>query len=522
MASVKSKNKIKPFTAGVVDIGAHSVRLDIFERSRSGSVTLLESLSRSMNLGRDVFRKGVVGPENLNLLCRTLTDFRRKLDEYKINNRHIIATSAIRESRNRELVVSRMHGVSGMPVSVLEEQAEARLYFLSMRDEISRKRDFSAMRGIGCILGTGSMIVIYFADGVMKFCESIAFGTMRLYDEFGSVGSLSQQISELLNTFDISQRLRESVGLTGDDPVSIIGMGAPFRLFVRFSDRMDENEEVARIGGAKMVRAAAAAEAVRVDELAAKFKLTEEQAIGVPMCGALLSYFEKNFNCREFIAPAATTRSAYYSDLLRESSGVEKDPFYDDVVAAARCLGAKYGSADIHAESVRGDALKIFDKLKMHFDFPPRARLLLEVSSLLHDVGRFVDARQHHKHSYYIIAHSQLPGISEAERRVVAAVARYHRKSVPRDSHFEYAVLTPEERVCVLKLAGILRVADALNRLHGSEFGISALRIRKGDFVIESDRDDIEFEKFYVKLKGELFTEVFGLETVLEHGRGKI
>ena len=58
-----------PFEAGIIDIGAHSVRLEIFQVARDGSIETLESVTRIINLGYDAFRRGAISPENINLLC---------------------------------------------------------------------------------------------------------------------------------------------------------------------------------------------------------------------------------------------------------------------------------------------------------------------------------------------------------------------------------------------------------------------------------------------------------------------
>ncbi len=499
---------------GIIDIGAHSVRLDIFELGKNSQGVLLESLSRSVNLGRDVFRKGLVSGENITLLCSIVRDFAARLDEYGITGRYAIATSAVREARNRELILSRVRGSSGIEIEILEEQEEARLHFLNMREVLGAEGDFDRMSGVACILGTGSLLVIYFSGGRMMFCESLAAGTMRLYDELGDAGSRSEQINEILQSLDIRERLQESVGVGRKTPLSVIGIGAPFRFFMRFALKRPPGR-IASLDSAQLEKAAARAGSMSAAKLAENLRISEEQAVGVPLCGALFEYFDAGFKCSEFICPEVTTRSAFLSEVLRRRHPGESDPFYPDVIASAGCIGRKYGADMAHAEAVAANALQIFDKLKSFYDFPPRSRLLLELAALLHDVGRFIDSRQHHKHSYYIILHSQMPGISAGERKVVGLTARYHRKSTPRDSHVEYSVLNAEDQVAVLKLAAILRVADALNRMHTESFSIESVRIRNGEFIIRTSREDFEFEKAYARIKGNLFVEVFGLEIKL-------
>lgn len=139
------------------------------------------------------------------------------------------------------------------------------------------------------------------------------------------------------------------------------------------------------------------------------------------------------------------------------------------------------------------------------------------MAAYLHDIGRFVDTRQHHKHSCYLIGNLQLPGVSEAELRVIAAVARYHRKAAPRESHMEYMQLSAEEKVSVLKLSAILRVADALDCTRQGRFERMRLLRRGHTLVIQvPDSGSFRQERLYLELKGGMFNEVFGLDLKIE------
>ena len=158
-----------PYQAGVIDVGAHSTRLDLFEVASGGKITLLESLSRTVNLGYDVFRHGSVSPGNLSTLGEIMADFSRKLAEYRVRSCRVVATSAIREAFNRELVVNRIRSVSNLTLEILESQEETRISFLSMRDALRKSLPFDELSGICLVVGTGSLLVSWFEGGLMRF-----------------------------------------------------------------------------------------------------------------------------------------------------------------------------------------------------------------------------------------------------------------------------------------------------------------------------------------------------------------
>ncbi|MGE4565411.1 MAG: HD domain-containing protein [Victivallaceae bacterium] len=508
-----SGKSAKVFQAGIIDIGSHSVRLDIFEVAPGGEPVLLESLSRPVNLGYDVFRKGAVSSENISLLSEVMCGFARKLSEYGAAARcRVVATSAMREAFNRELVINRVRNDSGLTIEILETQEEARITFLAVREELRKSCDFDKLSGIAFIVGTGSLIVIFFEGGLLRFCEAVPLGTVRFFDEFGRSAVNAEEIIEILYSSAIEQRIRDCVRLRSELPLSLVGIGAGVRLLVR-QEKYNQPHDVIRLPVAEVSKLAGQAMRTDPEKLARKLNIPDHLALSLAPCGSLVTYFLKEFTCGELINPATTTRSALIYDLIRKVGNIHNDPFHDDIIAAAEGIGRKYGIELGHARSVTCTALKIFDKLKRFYDFPPRGRLLLEVAGVLHDVGRFVDTRQHHKHSYYLIVNAQIPGLTVAEQQIVATVARYHRKAGPKSSHPEYISLSSEEKVLVLKLAAILRVADALDRAHFHRMRDMTLRLRGDEFfILVAEAAQFNLESLYLEAKGDMFREVFGLK----------
>ena len=124
-------------------------------------------------------------------------------------------------------------------------------------------------------------------------------------------------------------------------------------------------------------------------------------------------------------------------------------------------------------------AEKLFLKLKPLHGMDHRSLLLLKVAALLYKTGLFISNSSYHKHSAYIIRNTELPGLSQREREIVALIARYHRKSMPKPQHIEFAQLPREERTLVNRLAAILRLACGL-ALSGTPENTMTVTIRPG------------------------------------------
>jgi exopolyphosphatase/guanosine-5'-triphosphate,3'-diphosphate pyrophosphatase len=121
-----------------------------------------------------------------------------------------------------------------------------------------------------------------------------------------------------------------------------------------------------------------------------------------------------------------------------------------------------------HSHEVTRLALLLFDALASLHKMGLRQRFLLHCGGLLHDIGWAYGKAGHHKSALRMILQDQSLPLDGRERLLVALIARYHRKALPRDDHGGFADLGDEDRQRVRLLAGILRVADGLDRTHAS------------------------------------------------------
>ena len=129
-------------------------------------------------------------------------------------------------------------------------------------------------------------------------------------------------------------------------------------------------------------------------------------------------------------------------------------------------LARRYDYDSGHAHQVECLAGTLFMELEPLHELNKEDRKLLEYAAILHDIGYYASARGHHKHALQMIMMEPLPEFSREEKQIIANLARYHRKTLPKIDHTAYAILTDEDKRRVNLLAPILRLADALDRSH--------------------------------------------------------
>jgi len=184
--------------------------------------------------------------------------------------------------------------------------------------------------------------------------------------------------------------------------------------------------------------------------------------------------------------------------------------------AEARRVGQKYVDMGEHMTQVAALAVLLFDELVPLHGYGPEERRLLELAALLHDIGWCEGRMKHHKWSARLILEDEDLSLSRRERRLVACIARYHRRGFPRASHRLFGTLSEEEQALVRVLAGLLRVADGLDNCHLSLVeGLSC--------TIRDDRVDLRVvapqfpqgEDEKALRKGDLFRECFNREIAI-------
>ncbi len=193
------------------------------------------------------------------------------------------------------------------------------------------------------------------------------------------------------------------------------------------------------------------------------------------------------------------------------------------VLEEVEVLRGRYDEEPSHSEHVEKLALHLYDELAMQraVDFiGTRERLLLQSATLLHDIGwsQSVDGKGHHKYSARLIRGHGWTALNPDEVAVVALVARYHRKSLPKASHKDFADLPADLKRLVRYLGGILRVADGLDRTHssvvtevGCELSTEALTVRvRASRAWEEERRMFNEKKDLLQLALERLVRVEG------------
>jgi exopolyphosphatase/guanosine-5'-triphosphate,3'-diphosphate pyrophosphatase len=217
------------------------------------------------------------------------------------------------------------------------------------------------------------------------------------------------------------------------------------------------------------------------------------------------------------------TNTNLRNGLLQEMASGETwlREFLDQVIGPVLERGRHFDFDEAHALHVGKLARMLFQQMLDRHQLDLRYETILYIAAVLHEIGLFISSTSYHKHSMYLISNSELFGIGPTNLKLIAQVARYHRRASPKQSHRQYRVLDREQRVVISKLAAILRIAVALDASRSQRINSVSVSQANGSLLIATgDVDDLTHEQLALEQSGALFEETFGLPVIFVAGTG--
>jgi exopolyphosphatase / guanosine-5'-triphosphate,3'-diphosphate pyrophosphatase len=510
-----------PPVMSVIDVGASGIRMLIAELRADGEVRTLEQLQRPLALGRETFRTGTLSASSIQKAVNILRQYRALMDTYHVTHTRAVATSAVRAALNRDTFVDRIFLATGIEIEVIEGAQETLLTFAAVQRTLGGHPE----------LGTGDALLFELGGGatewaLMRRGEVIAsvthdFGTVRMRELLRSGESDRRARTRLIqhNVRDMMNAIRRALPFRGISHLIAIGSEA------RFAARALDSTAARDAAAPEAVTAVAAKDlrkladqilAMSPDEIAAAYGMPANEAES--LAPALLAYAEliRLSQVEALLVARVSMRDGLILQMAQSIRGGSTVFFPEQTIAAALNLARKYQADEQHGLHTAALARAIFEATRSQHRMGDREKLLLEVASIVHDIGGFVAARAHHRHAYYLLTHSEIFGLSGMDMEIVANVARYHRRGGPQSDHPAYAALPRSARVTVNRLSGILRVADALDKGHNQRIRDAKVVVTGDELRIEAEgTEELALERMALEQKSALFEEVFGLRPVL-------
>ena len=456
----------EPVHIAAIDAGSNAVRLSVARAYSALDIEPLQTERYSLRLGEGVFVRPRFTEDVFKKAAKAFRHLREVMDEFGVTRYRAVATSATREARNRKAFVRAIKRKSGIALEVISSAEESRLG----REAVQAALGPEAAPRCIADLGGGSLDVSLLRNHALEQSAQLPLGTVRLMTMLNLPGVIRPVQREQVRRY--VRALLESKLV----PRPNLGDG----IAVALGGNAETLADIApgpREHGLQTLELSLLRERLPdilgrdVRERMKAYGVRRDRADVMGIAAITFITLGRYMNLRLFAIPGVGVREGLLQEIAREAFS-RKEPHRYNAAARQLLVGTRSFARRLeydqrHAEHVRELSLQLFDQLQPVHHLPAQSRVLLEAGALLHDTGHRISHRGHHKHGEYLALHGDIPGLEGRDRAIVAGLVRYHnRKSEPDGHHATYSSLHDEDKPTLRRLAGILRIAEALDHSH--------------------------------------------------------
>lgn len=524
-------------TFAAIDVGSFELSMKIFEISSKGGCKEINHVRHRLALGSDTYREQKISYEKMDELCRVLKEFLGIMQEYRVTEYKAYGTSAIRETENTMIILDQIRIRTGIQVEVLSNSEQRFLDYKSVASRGERFQRIIEKSTAVVDIGGGNIQLSLFDKDTLFTTQNLRLGVLRLHEMLLQMRVAPSRMREILGEMMDSQvqvfrkmymkdRKVNHLIVVDDYISSVVSSGAicsdPVLKLLQQDGVPLKNPklltEEGLIATEDFSKLAKLLFQVGRETLGDELGIPEEKvsllAISVKLVESILQYLEID----DLWVPGVTLCDGMVYEYMEQHGQLPTDhDFAQDILACARNISKRYMGSKKRSETLEEICLTIFDSMKNVHGMGQRERFLLQLSSILHDCGKFINMSNVGECSYNIIMNTEMIGLSHAERQLVAYVVKFNHDA------FQYYAelvatsdLTRQDYLTIAKLTAILRVANGLDKSHKGKFKQIKAQRKEQKLVLTVDAStDILYEQEMFRQKADFFAEVFSITPVI-------
>ena len=498
-----------------IDIGTNSVRLLLVRINPNGSYLPLTKQKETVRLGDKEFIDKIIQPKAIERAVVVCKKFMELARAYGAEEVLAVATSATRDASNKVQLLEMLKREANLEVCTISGNEEARLIYLG----VSSGLRLGHSKALFIDIGGGSTEVSIGDQTNCDFLHSFNLGAIRLTNMFlpDEKGPVSEerynQIKEYVQSkaADVIKELSKhridfAIGSSG----TIENLAKIAFVYLR-KPIPESYEKLDYEDLKKIVRAMSA---LPLEERR-KFPGINSQRADIIIAGAaIIETFMEELGLSEIKVSKYGLREGLLVDYISKSEFSYMITQMSVRKRSIMQLGLTCNFDEEHAHTVTRLALELFDSIEALgiYEFEESERELLEYGATLHDIGTFLSYDTHQVHAYHLIRESNLPGFQPEEVEIIANLAYFHRKNVPKKKHPNLSGLSKEAIKTIKVLSSLLRIAEGLDRSHTGVISHVRFYIASTDnLVLEMHADrECQLEIWEVEKQKKQFMKIFG------------
>jgi len=501
-----------------IDIGTNSLRCIVAEIDPQSGFRVLDDEKAMVRLGEGLSETGFISVAAEERAIEALQRMSKICTSLNAEIAAVVATSAVRKALNRNQFLRNVKQRTGLDIDVISGTREAELASLSVHHNFAMDQLRFAMADIG----GGSVEIIVASGHHTEKIISLELGAVFLTEKFLHSDPISEKELERLRKHIRKSLRHEGIG-EGLPVHCLVGSGGTMTNIgsMVMAMRGEQYESVHRyeVLHSEIIHLLAMLTRKNHKERLQVAGLNPERA-DIIIAGMILTD-ELLRRCRTNLLRinAQGIREGLILQSMQERGLLPDIHQQRDWRASLLEFARSCRIDEQHATQVKRLALKIFAALAEAYELNDRHAQLLEAAAQLHDIGYFISYDRHHKHSYHLIRHANLFGFTPRERELVANLARYHRKSMPKKSHENFSHLSAEDQLLVRRLGGIVRLADGLDRRRNGQVSDIECSLKNDRLALKLlGQDDLSVELYGAESKGDLLETAFDCKLDVQTG----
>ena len=503
-------------TFAAIDVGSYELEITIYEISSKNGIRQIDRQRKVVGLGRDTYASGIISSEKVDEVCRLLLRFKETMLEYQVEDYKAYATSALREAKNREVVLDQIKVRTGINVTVL---SNSELRFICYKAIAAKETEFNNMILKGTAIaevGSGSMQISLFDKDALVTTNNIPLGALRVRQMTDRIGGTEAEKNKLIRDLIYNDiHAFKKMSLKGREVKNIIATGVCALYMARTVQ--DDKQRMSR---EQFDAVYADVSSLTEEALAKKYDIPPE-VLPIIVPGVIMYKELMDATGAEMIwLPGVRLADGTVAEYAEQKKLLHfTHDFSRDITEAARNTAGRYMCNREQYEAMERNVLKIFDATKKYHGLGKRERLLLQISAILNECGRYINLREPGECAYNIIMYTEIIGISHKEREIIANVVKY--KIGPFDYAADSPTLTKDMRIKIAKLTAILKVAYDLGRGANGSFNEIKVSLKENTlFISTQSSNSIMLEEARFKRTADFFEEVYGIRPVIRKRKG--
>lgn len=506
----------KTSTFGIIHIGSIHTSMAIVKYHSPTQIEVIDSANKELPLGEEVFRTHRLSFASIHALSTILQGFRQLLLDYRVSEVYPIATTVVREAENRLGILDLLYMRTGFRFHVADMTEEVYYKFFALHHFLKKNEQVGTKPTLLLDVTSGGLGFTGWQDSTLLFQTNVTGGRLSVLEHFTEEERVSVMFPSAVRDYLHASLSSLWPRIEHADIHTLVLTSFEARILV--SHLLDSAAEYpAVIAPEEFLQIMESLMPLTTHKLMQVFEISERRA--QLLLPTLLLYEEvvRTLNIDTILVMNTTFLYGYaaWCGAQRISPSAISEQA-DLLLDLARSTAMRYNCNLPHISRIDEYATKLFDGLRRIHGLSTRHRLLLRMSALLHETGKFVNLRNYPLHSWQIIMGTDIFGITDAEKEVIACISYYYHRDNPGKKDAHYQRLTQDQKIIADKCCAILRLADALDQGHSGRIqGLSVRLVKEKLYVNYTSEYDISLIRWSFAQASVLFREIFGIEPVL-------